>query len=395
MGFSYNIDMWIFVIALLVLLGVLTSDISTRLKIPAPLLFLIIGMLAGSDGIGGVHFNNVLMAQYIGIIALIFCLFSGGLGTKWHLIRPIFWSGLILSTIGVLLSSLLVAIFAYLLLGFSFLEGFLLGAIVSATDAAAIFSIFRSRHFMIKQELRMLVEFESGTNDPIAILLVFMILNIMQDPDFTALSLSLMFMAQVGGGITIGYIMAKMANFLFQRLELEYASLYPVLSISLALLTYGLAAAIGGSGFLATYLMGMIFQTQNSKNIDNIKEFHDALSWLFEISMFVILGLLVFPTQLHEVLDCDLALPFFLIFIARPLSVFASLAFSHFSNKEKMLVSWLGLRGAVPIVLATFPMVMGIPKSHSIFNIVFFTVLASFMIQGGFAPRFIKWLKLD
>lgn len=392
---SYNIDVWVFIIALLLLLAILASDFSKRLKIPAPLLFLVLGMLAGSDGIGGIYFDNVLMAQHIGIVALAFSLFSGGLDTRWDLIGPIFWPGLILSTFGVLLSSMLVAIFAYFLLQFSFLEGLLLGAIVSATDAAAIFSLFRSRYFMIRRELRMLVEFESGSNDPMAILLVFIILNMMQNPSSTALSLSYIFIAQVVGGITVGLIVAKISTFLFQHLKLEYKALYPVLSISLVLLTYGAASTIGGSGFLATYLMGMVFYKQNSKSKYNIKEFHDALAWLCEISMFLVLGLLVFPTQLHEVLDYDLTLPFFLIFIARPLSVFASLAFSHYSYKEKMLVSWLGLRGAVPIVLATFPMVMGIPKANSIFNIVFFIVLASFLIQGGLAPRFIKWLKLD
>jgi cell volume regulation protein A len=353
-----------------------------------------IGMLAGSDGIGGIYFDDVRMAQHIGIVALAFSLFSGGLDTKLDQVRPIIWSGLMLSTFGVLLSSTLVAIFAYFLLQFSFLEGLLLGAIISATDAAAIFSLFRSRYFMIRRELRLLIEFESGSNDPIAILLVFIILNIMQNPSFTVLNLTHMFIGQVIGGIAIGLAVAKIAIFLFQRLQLEYKALYPVLSISLVLLTYGAASAIGGSGFLATYLMGMVFYQQDFKSKYNIKEFHEALAWLCEISMFVVLGLLVFPAQLHEVFDYDLALPFFLIFIARPLSVFVSLAFSHYSYKEKLLVSWLGLRGAVPIVLATFPVVIGIPRAVSIFNIVFFIVLASFLVQGGLAPRFIKWLKL-
>ncbi len=390
-----SLDGWILIVSLLLLLAILASDLSKRLKIPAPLLFLVTGMLAGSDGIGGIYFDNVEVAQHIGIVALSFSLFSGGLETQWTLVKPIFWPGFALSTLGVLISTSLVAVFAYSLLHFSFLEGLLLGAIVSATDAAAIFSFFRSRYFHIKRELRMLVEFESGSNDPMAILLVFIILQMMQNPHFTALSLSTMFISQVLGGIAVGVLVAKVAVFLFKKMKLEYRELYPVFTISLVLFTYGAASAIGGSGFLATYLLGMVLYQHDFHHKYNIKKFHDALTWLCEISMFLVLGLLVFPTQLHEVFDHDLTLPFFLIFIARPLSVFISLAFSHYSVKEKILVSWLGLRGAVPIVLATFPMVMGIPKANSIFNIVFFIVLASFLIQGGLAARFIKWLKVD
>jgi cell volume regulation protein A len=391
----YGLDGWVLIISLLLFLAILASDLSKRLKIPAPLLFLVTGMLAGSDGIGGIYFDNVEVAQHIGIIALCFSLFSGGLDTQWHLVKPIFWPGFALSTVGVLISTGLVAGFAYYLLDFTFLEGLLLGAIVSATDAAAIFSLFRSRYFRVKRELRMLVEFESGSNDPMAILLVFIILQIMQNPKFTVFSLSTMFITQVMAGVIVGIVVGKFAVFLFRRMKLEYRELYPVFTISLVLFTYGAATALGGSGFLATYLLGIVIYQEDFHHKYNIKKFHAALTWLCEISMFLVLGLLVFPAQLNEVFNLDLALPFFLIFIARPLSVLISLAFSGYSFKEKFLISWLGLRGAVPIVLATFPMVMGIPKANTIFNLVFFIVLISFLIQGGLAPRFIKQLKIE
>ncbi len=392
---NYSLDGWVLIISLLLLLAILASGLSKRLRIPAPLLFLVTGMLAGSDGIGGIYFDNVEIAQHIGIIALCFSLFSGGLDTQWSLVKPIFWPGFALSTLGVLISTSLVAVFAYCLLEFSLIEGLLLGAIVSATDAAAVFSLFRSRYFLIKRELRILVEFESGSNDPMAILLVFIILQTMQDPKFTAFSLSLMFLAQVAGGVAIGALVGKLAVFLFKRIKLEYRELYPVFTISLVLFTYGATTTVGGSGFLATYLLGIVIYQQEFHHKYNIKKFHAALTWLCEISMFLVLGLLVFPAQLSEIFNLDLILPFFLIFFARPLSVFVSLAFSGYSIKEKLLVSWLGLRGAVPIVLATFPMVMGIPKANTIFNLVFFVVLISFLIQGGLAPRFIKWLKIE
>lgn len=392
---DHGLDGWILIISLLLLLAILASDLSRRLKVPGPLLFLCTGMLAGSDGIGGIYFDNVAMAQNIGIIALCFSLFSGGLDTEWKLVKPIFWTGVALSTLGVLISTSLVAVFAFWLLNFTLMEGFLLGAIVSATDAAAIFSLFRSRHFLVKRNLRILVEFESGSNDPMAILLVFIILQMMQNPQFTALSLSTMFLKQMLGGIVVGILVGKAAVFLFKRMKLEFKELYPVFTISLVLLTYGATSAIGGSGFLATYLLGIILFQQEFHHKYNIKKFHAALAWLCEISIFLVLGLLVFPAQLHEVFDLDLALPFFLIFFARPVSVFASMALSKYSAKEKLLVSWLGLRGAVPIVLATFPMVMGIPKANTIFNLVFYIVLISFLIQGGLASRFIKWLKIE
>jgi len=392
---DYSLDGWVLIISLLLLLAILASDLSRRLKVPAPLLFLCTGMLAGSDGIGGIYFDNVAMAQDIGIIALCFSLFSGGLDTEWKLVKPIFWPGVALSTLGVLISTGLVAMFAYWLLQFTLMEGFLLGAIVSATDAAAIFSLFRSRHFLLKRNVRILVEFESGSNDPMAILLVLIILQIMKNPQFTAFNLSTMFLKQVLGGIVVGILVGKAAGFLFKRMKLEYKELYPIFTISLVLLTYGATSAIGGSGFLATYLLGIVLYQQEFHHKYNIKKFHAALTWLCEISIFLVLGLLVFPTQLHEVFDLDLALPFFLIFFARPLSVFVSMALSGYSAKDKFLVSWLGLRGAVPIVLATFPMVMGIPKANTIFNLVFYIVLISFLVQGGLASRFIKWLKVE
>lgn len=392
---NYNLDGWVLIASLLLFLAILASDLSKRLKVPAPLLFLCTGMLAGSDGIGGIYFDNVAVAQDIGIVALCFSLFSGGLDTEWKLVKPIFWPGVALSTVGVLVSTTLVALFAYWLLQFTLMEGFLLGAIVSATDAAAIFSLFRSRDFLVKRNLRILVEFESGSNDPMAILLVFIILQMMQNPKFTALSLSTMFLKQVLGGIVVGILVGKSAGFLFKQMKLEYKELYPVFTISLVLFTYGATSAIGGSGFLATYLLGIVLYQQEFHHKYNIKKFHAALTWLCEISIFLVLGLLVFPTQLHEVFDLDLVLPFFLIFFARPLSVFVSMTLSGYSAKEKLLVSWLGLRGAVPIVLATFPMVMGIPKANTIFNLVFYIVLISFLIQGGLASRFVKWLKIE
>jgi potassium/hydrogen antiporter len=390
----HNLEHLLLIISLLIFLAIFASDLSKRLKVPAALLFLFTGMLAGSDGLGGIYFDNAELAQSIGIIALSFTLFSGGLDTRWSLVKPILSAGISLSTIGVLTSALLVGSFSYFFLNFSLIEGFLLGAIVSVTDAAAVFSLFRTQRVKVKPELRTLIEFESGSNDPIAILLVLMILQVIKSPDLTLVSLLWGFLFQVVGGVAMGLLIGKAAVWVLSHLKLEYNGLYPVFTLSLVIFTYGATSGIGGSGFLATYLLGMVLHQHDFHHKQNIIQFHDALLWLMEIIMFLVLGLLAFPSQLTEVFDWDLALPLFLIFVARPLSVCIALAFSTYTMKEKILISWVGMRGAVPIVLATFPLVMGIPKAQSIFNLVFFVVLSSFLIQGSLAHRFIKWLKV-
>lgn len=368
--------------AILLLLSIIASKASGRLGIPALLLFLIIGMLAGSEGPGGIYFDDPRLTQLVGIVALAYILFDGGLSTEWHIIRPVFSKGLALSTLGVLITALSVGLFATLVLDFSILEGMLLGSIVSSTDAAAVFSILRSRDVQLKGELEPLLELESGSNDPMAVFLTMGLTQLIISPENSLFGLIPLFIQQMLLGAILGYAIGRLAAAFVSRINLDYQGLYPVLTISLVMLTYGATASLGGNGFLAVYLAGLIMRKNDFLHRRSIMRFHDGLAWLMQIGMFLILGLLVFPSELIPVIGIGLLLSAFLILVARPLSIFVALLLAKLNLREKMMISWVGLRGAAPIVLATFPLVAGINHSDTLFNLVFFIVLTSVLIQG-------------
>lgn len=382
-------------ISILLLLSIIASKVSDRFGVPALLVFLILGMLAGSEGIGGIYFDNPSLAQSIGVTALALILFSGGLSTKWQSVRPIFTWGFILSTLGVFMTALVVGIFTMMILDFTLMEGLLLGAIVSSTDAAAVFSILRSRGISLKGQLKPLLEFESGSNDPMAVFLTIGMLQVLTQPESPLWGIVRLFVLQMSIGLAAGYVMARMMLYLVNSLKLGYEGLYPVLTLSMALLTYGLADELGGNGFLAVYIAGIIAGNSNFIHKRSILQFHDGLAWLMQITMFLSLGLLVFPSQLMPVMGLSLLVAVCLILVARPAGVFLSLLPSPFSLREKVLVSWVGLRGAVPIILATFPFLAGILQANLIFNVVFFVVLTSVLLQGTTIQFVARWLKVD
>lgn len=390
-----SIEHILVVASVLLLLSVLASKASAKLGIPALLLFLVLGMLAGSDGPGGIYFDNAHLAQSLGVVALALILFSGGLDTEWSSVRPVLWQALSLSTVGVLITTLLVGLFARMVLGFSLLEGVLLGAIVSSTDAAAVFSVLRARSVGLKGNVRALLELESGSNDPMAVFLTTGLIGIMTHTTHSALSLVPMFIQQMALGAAFGYAIGKLIVLMINRLRLEYEGLYPVLTLSLILLTYGATASLGGSGFLAVYVAGLVMGKTNFIHKRSVTRFHDGLAWLMQIAMFLALGLLVFPSRLLPIVGLGLLVSLFLMVVARPISVFISLAFSKMKLNEKTIISWVGLRGAVPIVLATFPLLAGLPKADMVFNLVFFIVLTSILLQGTSLPIVARWLKLD
>lgn len=381
--------------AFLLLLSVLASKISDRFGIPALLLFLAIGMLAGSDGPGGIYFDDAAIAQSVGIIALALILFSGGLDTDVGSVRPVLKYGLTLSTLGVFITAVIVGFFAKMLLGFSLLEGLLLGAIVSSTDAAAVFSILRSRNVSLKEPLKPLLELESGSNDPMAVFLTIGLIQLLTQPGASFANLILAFALQMSLGAVAGYMMGKVSLFLINRLKLGYEGLYPVLTLSLVVLTYGLTAVIGGNGFLAVYLAGIIVGNQDFIHKRSLLRFHDGLAWLMQIAMFLTLGLLVFPSRLVPVMGLGMLIAACLIFIARPASIFIGLLPAALGLREKIFISWVGLRGAVPIVLATYPLLAKVPQAELMFNIVFFVVLTSVLLQGTSIPLLARWLRVD
>ena len=378
----------------LILLSVAIAKFSDNLGVPTLLIFLGIGMLAGSDGPGGIYFDDARLAQSIGIIALTFILFAGGLETKWNSVRPIIREASILATVGVLLTAFVIAVISMVLLNLSFLQGILLGAIVSSTDAAAVFSVLRSKNVSLKGNLKPLLELESGSNDPMAVFLTIGTLQLIANSETTVPSIAVMFVYQmtIGGALGLGF--GKTMTIILNRLKLPYEGIYPVFALAFAGFVYSATTLLEGSGFLAVYIAGIVIGNSDFVQKKSLIRFFDGLSWLSQIAMFLTLGLLVFPHKIVPVIGSGLIISFCLIFIARPLGVFISLLFSKFSLKERMFISWVGLRGAVPIILATFPLLAGIPGADIIFNIVFFIVLTSVLIQGWSIPSVARWLNL-
>jgi len=379
----------------LLLLGILASKVSSRLGIPALVLFLAVGMLAGSEGPGGIHFDDPHLVQMLGVFALAYILFAGGLDTDWRSVRPVLREGMALSTVGVATTALLVGWFVHVTLGFSWLEGLLLGAIVSSTDAAAVFAVLRSRGVNLRGNLKPLLELESGSNDPMAVFLTLAMVMLLTEPTSSPLSLAPMVIWQMTAGAAMGYLLGKAAVILVNRLHLDYEGLYPVLTLTLVPLFYGLASLAKANGFLAVYLAGMVMGNSAFVQKRSLLRFHDGLAWLMQIAMFLVLGLQVFPSHLLPVMTAGLVVAAFLMLIARPVSVFAALSRSGLSLQEKGLISWVGLRGAVPVVLATFPLLAGIDKAETLFNMVFFIVLTSALLQGSSIPPVARWLKLE
>jgi cell volume regulation protein A len=381
--------------SVLIFISVLAGKTSLRIGVPTLILFLAIGMLAGSEGIGEIHFDNPGVAQFIGIVALNFILFSGGFETDWHSVRPVLWQGVALSVLGVLLTTFSLGLFVWWVTDFSIYEGLLLGAIVSSTDAAAVFSILRSKSLALKGHIRPTLEFESGSNDPMAYILTIVFIGLIQNGDKTLWSVLPLFFMQLllGGGL--GYLFGRVGKYVINNIKLDYEGLYPVLSITLMFLTYSVTSAVGGNGFLAVYVSALYLGNQELLHKRTIMKMFDGLAWLMQIILFVTLGLLVFPSEIVPVIGIGMLISGFLIFVARPLSVFLTLAPFRVNTRTKTFISWVGLRGAVPIVFATFPLMAGLAKAEMIFNIVFFISLTSVLLQGTTIPMVARWLHVS
>ncbi|EPE63067.1 sodium/hydrogen exchanger family protein [Exiguobacterium sp. S17] len=375
-------DVSILLFGLLLVAGVLATRVSTRFGLPALLLFMGIGIIMGSDITGLIFFDDSNLAQMIGISALIVILFEGGLQTKWASFRSVLVPSASLATIGVLLTAGLVAVAVRFVFGFDWIESFLFGAIIGSTDAAAVFAAFKGKN--ISPKVGATLETESGTNDPMAMFLTILALDFMLKPETTIWDGIWMFILQIIVGAFAGYMLGNLSRLMLNHLRLESSSLHAVLMISMAFMTYGVAAYFAGSGLLAVYLAAMIVGNAHTAHEVTIVQFSEALAWIMQIIMFVILGLLVYPKQLFdpELIWKGLLISFFLMFVARPVAVYLSTIAMPFTHKEKLFISWAGLKGAVPIVLATFPLIAGIDNSQLIFNAVFFVVVTSALIQG-------------
>lgn len=382
----------------LLLLGVFSSKLSSRFNMPILLMFLAVGMACGSDGFGlAIGREQVTGINFLGTVAMCFILFSGGLDTSFKNIRPVLVPGIVLATAGVLVTAGVLGIGAMLLFRENWKICLLFGAIVSSTDAAAVFAILRSKGVSLKGHLRGLLELESGSNDPMAAFLTIFMLDIVTGGAVSPWLFIPHLLAKMLIGISIGVVFGKAGAWVFNRLKLEYEGLYLVCSAAIVIFAYGVAEICFGSGFMAVYVCGLFMGNLRYNYQKGICRFTDGLAWLMQVALFTALGLLVKP---HELLDYriwvgGIALSLVLMLVARPAAVFLCSSFFKFSIQEKTLVSWVGLRGAAPIVLATFPLVRDVPNAGLMFNMVFFIVLSSVILQGRTLMPMARLLKLD
>ncbi len=399
---SIQLEVILLVLSVLFFLSILAGKASSRFGVPALLLFLAVGMLSGSDGLG-IQFEDYHVAQYIGSIALCIILFSGGLDTKLSEIRPVMVQGIILATVGVLVTAVITGFIIWWVLGMTmasagigFITSLLLASTMASTDSASVFSILRSKGMHLKNNLRPLLELESGSNDPMAYILVVTLVGIIQQdtsPNYWLAAGSLFLQLLIGG--VLGYLLGKFAVFVINRIRIGNDSLYPILVFTFCLFIYSTTYFAKGNGFLAVYIAGLVLGNSKFVHKRSSLHFFDGMAWMFQLIMFLTLGLLVNPHELLPIAVPGLIISFLMIFLARPLTVFACLLpFRKMAIKDKTYVSWVGLRGAVPIIFAIIPLASDVPHARLIFNIVFFCTLVSLLIQGTSVPMIARWLDL-
>ena len=389
--------------AILIFCAIMISKTGYRFGIPTLLLFLLVGMGFGTDGLG-LEFDSAEDAQFIGMIALSIILFTGGMDTKLRDIKPVMAQGMILSTVGVLLTTLLTGGFIFWLSGYSDmniampgLTCLLLAATMSSTDSASVFNLLRSQKMNLKENLKPMLELESGSNDPMAYMLTIALIQVIASGSGFNMGLLLkdLLVQFTVGGVT-GYAFGRFAVWLINKVNLSNSSLYPILLLSLVFITFTITDMLHGNGYLAVYILGVVVGNARLVFRKEINTFMNGLTWFGQIVMFLSLGLLVNPHEMLEVSISAMLIGLFMIFVARPLTVgLCLLPFRQMTYKAKCFVSWVGLRGAVPIIFATYPVVSHIPGSHDIFNIVFFITLLSLIFQGMTIAPVAKWLNLD
>ncbi len=361
--------------------GIAGALLADRMRVPGLLLFLALGMLAGSEGVGGIEFDDAELARTLGTIALVLILFEGGLTAGWSEIRPVLGTAASLATVGTLVTALIAGLVARFLFDLTVLEGMLVGAAIAATDSAAIFAVLRRS--TLQKRLARSLEGESGMNDPVALLLVIGFIEWIEDPAFGLPEMTELLILKLALGAAIGVALGRVAVAALGRIRLPSDGIYPVATIAIAALAYGLAEALHGSGFLAVYLTALALGSASIPARRTVVAFHQGLGWVAQISLFILLGLLVFPSSLDSVAVEALALSAVLIFLARPVAAFAATALAPLNARERLMLGWAGLRGATPIWLATFPVVAGVGGGEELFAIVFFVVVSSTLIQGA------------
>ena len=387
------------VVSIILILSIFAGKAGYKFGLPALLLFL--GMLFGSDGLG-IQFDNPQLTQFIGTLALSIILFSGGMDTKISEVRPIASQGIVLATLGVLLTTFITGGFIYMVCHYSSIydtltlpEALLLAAVMSSTDSASVFSILRSKGVLLKENLRPTLELESGSNDPMAYMLTLILIAFIGSEGMSVPEAALMLVLQLGIGAIGGYLLGKVAVWIVNKININNNSLYPILILAFAFFTFSVVTLAKGNGYLAVYIAGLIFGNSKIVHKKSIGTFFDGFTWLWQIVMFLTLGLLVNPHELLPVTHIGLGIGLFMILIARPVSVFISLLpYKNFTLRARLYISWVGLRGAVPIIFATYPLIAGVEHARWFFNIVFFITILSLLVQGTTVTYVARLLKL-
>lgn len=388
--------------SVLLFISIVISKAGFKLGLPSLLLFLIVGMIFGSDGVG-IQFNNPAATQFIGVMALSVILFSGGMDTNYSDVKPVLGPGIVLATVGVMFTTLLAGGFIYFVTGrlsnyatLSLTESMLLAAVMSSTDSASVFSILRSKGMGLKQRLRPTLELESGSNDPMAYMLTLLLIQVIQSGEFSWSSALLMLVVQLCVGAVAGYLLGRLGVWILNKINIANASLYPVLLLGFVFFIFSFTEVLKGNGYLAVYIGGLVVGNSKVVHKRSLTTFFDGFAWLFQIVMFLTLGLLVNPSELISIAGIGILVAVFMIVAARPVSVFISLLpFRQFTTKARLYVSWVGLRGAVPIIFATYPWLAGIEHSRMMFNVVFFITIVSLLVQGMTVSSMARWLGLE
>lgn len=381
--------------ALVLLTCILSTKVLYKFGVPMLLIFIGLGMLFGSEGLVGIYFDDYNLAGNICSLGLIFILFHGGFGTKWEYAKPVAIPSVLMSTLGVIITAGLTGLFCHFVLGTTLVEGLLIGAIISATDSASVFAILRSQKLNLKGSLASLLEIESGSNDPIAYMLTIIIISLTKNANsLNIISILTTAIIQISLGLISGLVLAKITMFILERAKFEIEGFYTIFVIAIALLSYSLTEHIGGNGYLCVYITGILIGNSKIPGKKFIFNFFDGLSWIMQIILFFILGLLSFPSELPNVVTTAIPISIFMIVIARPLTTFIVLSPFKFTTKEKIFVSWVGLRGAGSVVFAILAITKGIDVPTDIFHTIFFMAIFSVSIQGTFIPRVAKILDL-
>ncbi len=378
--------------SLVLLICITSTKILYKFGVPILLIFIVLGMLFGSDGIVGIYFDNYELASDICSIALIFIMFYGGFGTNWKMAKPIAVQSILMSSLGVVITAGLTGLFSSIVFKTSLLEGLLIGAVIASTDAAAVFAILRSQKLNLKGSIASILEIESGSNDPFAYMLTIIILGLMSNQGYG--SIVPMLLNQIIVGIIASIVLAKLSVYLLRNVMFEIEGFYPIFITAISILSYSLSEYFGGNGYLSVYITGIIIGNSKIPHKKSIFQFFDGVSWLMQILLFFLLGLLAFPSQMPSVMFKGISISIFMILIARPIATFSILSWFKVPIKEQLFISWVGIRGAASIVFAIFAVTYDVHINYDIFHIIFFIALFSVSVQGTLIPKVARKLDL-